>query len=214
MTEKMTLVVGNKNYSSWSLRPWLALVHAGASFDEVMIPLYEAGSKEKILAYSPAGKVPALVVGDLVIWDSLAICEYVAETFPDAKLWPEDSKARAVARSVSAEMHSAFAALRRELSMDLRARIDKTWSAEAEADIRRIEKSWEACRATYGAGGPFLFGAFSIADCMYAPVVGRFTTYGVSVGPVAKAYMDAIWSLAPMQAWLEAARREPFTLSF
>lgn len=214
MNAKMTLVVGNKNYSSWSLRPWLALVSAGASFDEVVIPLYEAASKEKILAYSPAGKVPALVVGDLVLWDSLAICEYVAETFPAAKLWPEDARARAVARSVSAEMHSGFAALRRELSMDLRARIEKTWSAEAEADIRRIEKSWETCRATYGEGGPFLFGAFSIADCMYAPVVGRFTTYGVSVGPAAKAYMDAIWGLAPMQSWLEAARREPWTLSF
>lgn len=214
MDTMMKLIVGNKNYSSWSLRPWLALSHIGVPFEEVLVPLYEPGSKEKILRYSPSGRVPALVVGDLVIWDSLAICEWLAESFPDAKLWPADARARAVARSVSAEMHAGFAALRRELSMDLRARIEKTWSNEAEADIRRIERIWENCRASYGASGPFLFGEFSIADCMYAPVVGRFFTYGVSLSPTAKAYMDTVWALAPMQAWLEAAKIEPQTIQF
>jgi len=208
----LTLVVGNQNYSSWSLRPYLALKHAGAAFELLVVPLDRPDTKEKIALYSETGKVPVLLDDGLVVSDSLAIVEYVAELFPAAKLWPEDRAARARARSVSAEMHAGFAALRRELPMDLRARVQKTWSEEVAADIKRILASWRACREANAENGPFLFGAFSIADCMYAPVVGRFFTYGVPVDPIARAYMDAVWALPSMQSWLEAAAREPYRL--
>jgi glutathione S-transferase len=208
----LTLIVGNRNYSSWSLRPHLALAHAGASFEEVMIPLDRPDTRENILRHSPTGRVPVLVHDGVSIWDSLAILEYVAELFPAAKLWPEERAARAWARSTSAEMHSGFASLRQELPMDLRNRVSKSWSGAVDADIARILASWEACRAAHGASGPFLFGTFSNADCMYAPVVGRFFTYGVPVSGAARAYMDAVWALPSMQAWLEAARNEPYTI--
>ncbi len=171
----MLLVIGNKNYSSWSLRPWIALKVLGIPFDELRIPLYRPGSKERILGYSPAGKVPVLRDGDTVVWDSLAILEYLAERHP--QLWPTDRTERAQARAIAAEMHSGFAKLREHMSMNTRKR------------------------------GPFLFGAFTAADAMYAPVVLRFRTYDVQVRK--QSYMDAMLALPAMREWIEAAEREP-----
>jgi glutathione S-transferase len=158
--------------------------------------------------------VPVLVHENVSIWDSLAIVEYLAELFPAAKLWPEERAARAWARSISAEMHSGFAALRQELPMDLRARVTKKWSDAAATDIARIQASWETCRKAHAANGPFLFGTFSNADCMYAPVVGRFVTYNVPVSPAVRAYMDAVCALPSMQTWLDAAQKEPYTIPY
>ena len=211
----MKLIVGNKNYSSWSLRPWLAMKVAGIVFTEQRIPLYGPGSKEQILAFSPAGKVPCLIdgtrEGSLVVWDSLAICEYLAEKKPS--LWPRDSAARAVARSVSAEMHSGFTSLRTHMSMNIRKHYpDKGRTPEVLADIGRILAMWSDCRARFGQDGPFLFGQFSIADAMYAPVVLRFRTYAVELPPACRAYADAILALPAMQEWMEAARAETESL--
>lgn len=206
----LTLVIGNKNYSSWSLRPWLALKATGQAFDETLIILRQAETKAKILGYSAAGKLPVLKHGDLLIWDSLAICEYVAETWPEAKLLPEDRRARAVARSVMSEMHSGFAALRRELPMDI-CRLGKAGGVQSEEtrlDIARIQQIWQDCRGRFGGDGDFLFGRFGLADCMYAPVATRFRTYGVSLDPVSAAYVDAIYALPAMQEWIAAAAQE------
>src|SRR5256886_1695424 len=181
-TSRMLLVIGNKNYSSWSLRPWIAMKVLGIAFDEVRIPLYRPGSKEQILRYSPAGRVPILRDGDTVVWDSLAILEYLAERHP--QLWPADPAQRAKARSVSAEMHSGFAKLREHMSMNTRKRYPgKGRTPEVLADIARIDAIWAE------ATGPFLFGAFTAADAMYAPVVLRFRTYEVDVQN--KKYLDA-----------------------
>lgn len=205
----LLIVLGNKNYSSWSLRPWLALKATGQPFKEEVIWLRKPDTRARILKHSPAGKVPVLQDGALVVWESLAICEYLAERFPAAKLWPDDRAARAVARSVSTEMHGGFAGLRRDLSMDIRARItDRVPAADAQADIARITELWRDCRARFGAGGPMLFGRFSIADCMFAPVVTRFVTYGVALDPVCSAYRDAVMALPAMQEWIAAARSE------
>jgi len=211
----MKLIVGNKNYSSWSLRPWLAMKVAGIGFSEVRIPLYGPGAKEQILAFSPAGKVPCLVDetanGRLAVWDSLAICEYLAEKTPS--LWPSDSAARAVARSISAEMHSGFQSLRSHMSMNIRKHYpDKGRTPEVLAEIARIVAMWSDCRARFGKEGPFLFGRFSIADAMYAPVVLRFRTYAVELPEVCKAYADAVVALPAMQEWMEAARAETESL--
>jgi glutathione S-transferase len=211
----MRLVVGNKNYSSWSLRPWLAMKVAGIAFEEQRIPLYGPESKQAILAYSPAGKVPCLVAdaagGKLSIWDSLAICEYLAEIQPT--LWPADPAARAVARSVSAEMHSGFQNLRTHMSMNIRKRHPgKGRTPEVFADIARIVAMWSDCRARFGTGGPYLFGRFSIADAMYAPVVLRFGTYEVELPGACRAYADAIVALPAMQEWIAAAKAETETL--
>ncbi len=206
----LTLVIGNKNYSSWSLRPWLALKATGQAFDEALIVLRQAETKANILGYSAAGKLPVLKHGDLLIWDSLAICEYVAETWPEAKLLPEDRRARAVARSVMSEMHSGFAALRRDLPMDI-CRLGKAPgipSDEARHDMARIQQIWQDCRGRFGGDGDFLFGRFGLADCMYAPVATRFRTYGVSLDPVSAAYVDAIYALPAMQEWIAAAAQE------
>ncbi len=206
----LTLVVGTKNYSSWSLRPYLALAHTGQPFQEVVIQLGEPDTTQKILQHSPSGKVPLLKHGDVSIWDSLAICEYLAETFPEARLWPEDKAARAVARSVTAEMHSGFTALRQHMSMNLHARKPGQGRAPGVAeDIARITALWNDCRARFGQGGPFLFGRFTIADAFYAPVVTRFVTYGVELDAVGAAYRDAVLALPAMKAWTEAARHEP-----
>src|ERR1700748_248496 len=188
----LKLVIGNKTYASWSMRPWVALRAANIAFEEVFIPLYTGtADKEKILSYSRSGKVPVLVDGDVTVWDSLAIIEYVAERFPQAQLWPEDVASRAPARSVSAEMHSGFAALRNECGMNLHRPVGaKALSAEARADIARIQQSWSECRARYGKRGPYLFGAFSGADAMYAPVVHRFRTYAIDVSEEVRNYMD------------------------
>src|ERR1700712_3522341 len=177
----LTLVIGNKNYSSWSMRPWLAVRASNIPFDEVFIPLYSGDAdKQRILSFTRSGKVPALVDGDITVWDSLAIIEYLAERFPDARLWPEHPGRRAHARSISAEMHSGFAALRNECGMNLHRPVRAiALSSEARADIARVQQIWSECRERYGKLGPYLFGALSVADAMYAPVVHRFRTYAI-----------------------------------
>ncbi len=204
----LTLVIGTKTYSSWSLRPWLALHLAQAPFREILIRLRQPDTLAEIRRHSPSGRVPLLIDGTLRIWDSLAICEYAAERFPAAGLWPEDSAARATARAVSAEMHAGFAALRRDLSMDCQLRTRLTPEGETEADIDRITTLWRDCRDRFGAGGPFLFGRPTIADCMYAPVVSRFVSYDIALDPACAAYRDAVLALPAMQAWLAAAAAE------
>src|SRR6201989_3501017 len=194
----LTLVIGNKHYSSWSMRPWLALKACNIAFYEVSVPLYTGDAdKQRILKFSRSGKVPVLVDGDVTIWDSLAIIEYIAERFPEARqLWPQDVAARAHARSVSAEMHSGFAALRNECGMNLHRPVgSKQLSANARADIARIQESWAECRERYGKLGSYLFGAFSGADAMYAPVVHRFRTYAIGVSLPVRDYMDTMMAL-------------------
>jgi glutathione S-transferase len=205
---ELILHIGDKNISSWSLRPWLALRATGAPMREVEIQLDRPDTRESILRVSPSGRVPVLHDGDVVVWESLAICEYLAERFPAAGLWPDDAAARAPARAVSCEMHSGFAALRGELSMDIRARIERTPSAAALADIARITSIWRECRRRHGDGGEFLFGRFGIADCMFAPVATRFRTYGVGVDEVSQRWCDAIVSWPAMREWIAAAERE------
>lgn len=206
--DRLTLVIGTKRYSSWSLRPWLALRQAGLAFDEVEIALRRPDTKAQILRHSPSGKVPLLIDGGLRVWESLAICEYVAELAPAARLWPEALDARAVARAVSAEMAAGFAGLRRALPMDLDLSVPTPpLSADAAADVARVLEVWNDCRHRFGAGGPFLFGRFSVADAMYAPVVTRFDTYSVAVDTVSAAYMAAVRELPAMAEWTAAARR-------
>lgn len=206
----LTLYVGSRRYSSWSLRPYLALAHAGASFETKLITLDQADSKANIAAVNPAAKVPVLHHDQLVVWDSLAICEYVAELYPDAKLWPVARSERARARSVSAEMHSGFPALRREMPMSLHStKPGQGHTAEALTDARRVQTIWrEALAASHG---PFLFGAFTIADTMFAPVATRFVTYGVELDATCRAYVDAVYAMPAMKQWLADAEREPET---
>jgi glutathione S-transferase len=206
----LKLVIGNKNYSSWSMRPWLALRASNIAFDEIFIPLYTgATDKQRILSFTHSGKVPALIDGDVTIWDSLAILEYLAERFPEKRLWPEDRASRAHARSISAEMHSGFAALRNECGMNLHRPVRATpLSENARADIARIQHIWIECRERYGKFGPFLFGSFSGADAMFAPVVHRFRTYAIAVAPEVQAYMDTVMSLPAFQEWTSAALAE------
>lgn len=205
-----TLIIGNKNYSSWSLRPWLVLKHVGVEFDEVRIPLYTPTAKQEILQYSAAGKVPILQHGNLTVWESLAICEYLAECFPEANLWPQDPHARAIARSISAEMHAGFQNLRQHMPMNMRAQLPgKGRAPGVEADIQRIIAIWQDCRQEFHSKGDFLFGHFTIADAMFAPVVSRFTTYGVSLDPVAQAYVETINTLPAMREWAAAGKAEP-----
>ena len=201
----LTLVIGTKRYSSWSLRPWLALKLAGIPFHEVEIALRQPETKAEILKHSPSGKVPLLKDGDLALWDSLAICEYLAERTPS--LWPQDAKARAVARSVSAEMHSGFMPLRRDCPMDVLADLPMAEIPdEVTTELIRIDALWNDCRTRFGAGGPFLFGAFSIADAMFAPVVSRIRTYHLPVGAVSQAYCEAVMALPAMQEWGAGAK--------
>ena len=206
---RYTLVIGNKNYSSWSLRAWLLMKHAGIPFDEIRIPLHVAGSKESLRKYAPSGKVPVLLDDSLAIWDSLAIAEYLAEHDPDRRLWPQDSAVRAVARSISAEMHSGFGALRSNMSMNCRGSFPGVGrTVEVAADVERIQRMWIDCRERFGVAGPFLFGEFTIADAMYAPVVLRFKTYAVQLAPVARQYADTVLGLPALQDWVEAAKAE------
>src|SRR5437763_7288433 len=208
-----TLIIGNKNYSSWSLRPWIAMKVAGIAFDEIVIPLCEPGSRERVLAYSPTGKVPALADGDIPVWESLAILDHLADAVPQAGLWPTDGKARAHARAVAAEMHAGFAALRRYCPMNMwRPPKVRELTPEAAADVHRIEVIWTDCRTRFGKQGPFLFGAFGAADAMYAPIVSRFVTYAIEVGPVALGYMEAVQALPAWQEWRAAALTEPWVL--
>lgn len=206
----LKLVIGNKNYSSWSMRPWVAMKAGGIAFEEIFIPLYTGpADKQRLLDVSPAGKVPALIDGDVTVWDSLSIVEYLAERFPEGRLWPDAREARAHARSISAEMHSGFAALRNECGMNLHRPVKaKPLSEAARADIARVQEIWTDCRMRYGAQGPYLFGAFSAADAMYAPVVHRFRIYAIDVSPVARDYMEAMMALPAFSEWTEAGLAE------
>jgi glutathione S-transferase len=213
MKMSLTLVIGNKNYSSWSMRPWFAMKGAGIPFAEVVVSLYVPGCREEILKHTPSGKVPALIDGGVTVWDSLAIIEYLNEKFPDKKLWPQDGTARALARSVSAEMHSSFQGLRSECGMNVRRKPSKRdMSEQTLADIARVQQIWADCRAGYGKGGPFLFGAFTAADAMYAPVVSRFLSYAIDVTPATRAYMDAVTALPAWREWTEGATAESWVI--
>jgi len=208
----LTLVIGNKNYSSWSLRAWLALKHLGADFEELLIPLDTAETHEEIEQYGPSGRVPVLRDGELTVWDSLAICEYAAEL--TGRGWPKARAARAVARSVCAEMHSGFGTLRSMWPMNARARNRHTvLTAALEADVERVDEIWNDCRSRFGAAGPWLFGEYTIADAMYAPVVLRFNTYGARISPSARWYMATVLEDGALQQWLQAAKHEPCTIA-
>jgi glutathione S-transferase len=207
----LTLVIGNKNYSSWSFRPWIAMKAAGIAFDEIVLPLDTAEFKAQVSKISGTGKVPVLLDGGIEVWESLAILEYLAEKFPAAKLWPSDPAARAHARVVAAEMHAGFLPLRRACPMNIHRPVKgRTLSDEAAANVRRIEAMWADCRTRFGDGGPFLFGGFGAADAMYAPVVSRLHTYGAPVSPTARSYMDAIMALPAWFEWTAAALQEPW----
>ena len=211
---RFTLYIGNKSYSSWSMRGWLACKLAGIAFDEVVIPLDHAETAQTIRQHSPSGLVPALHDGDLVVWDSLAIGEYLAEQFPAAGLWPQERKARAVARAISAEMHSGFTALRQNMPMNLRRHYPgRGQTPEVLANIARIVELWRMARGFAGNGGPFLFGAPSLADVMFAPVVTRFATYEPPLSDDAKAYGAAIAAWAPLQEWKAGAAAEPWVIA-
>ena len=211
----LKLVIGNKNYSSWSMRPWLAMRASRIPFEEVFIPLYtdDKADKDRILSFSRSGKVPSLVDGDVTVWDSLAIIEYLAERFPDARLWPADRAARAHARSISAEMHSGFLPLRNECGMNLHRPIGAVaLSADAEANVACVQEIWSECRERYSRKGPYLFGAFTGADAMYAPVVHRFRTYAIKVSPVVRAYMETMLALPAVAEWTRAGLAETLVI--
>lgn len=211
---KLHLVIGNRNYSSWSLRPFMALAMARIPFEETVIPLKRPDTQKSIRAHSAAGRVPVLCHGKLTVWESLAILEYLAELFPDRKLWPDGKAARAAARSAASEMHSGFAALRTACPMNLRRPCKAIpLGEEVKADITRIDTLWRDCRRTYGRKGKFLFGGFGNADAMYAPVVTRFDTYDIKVSPESRAYMDAVMATPAFRTWKEAALQEDWVLS-
>ncbi|MEM7170506.1 MAG: glutathione S-transferase family protein [Pseudomonadota bacterium] len=204
-----TLVIGNKRYSSWSLRGWLAVKMAEVDFDEVLIPLRQENSRQNILVHSPSGKVPLLKTSDGPIWDSLAIGEFLAEVALEKDLWPRDPEARALARSVTAEMHSGFAPLRANMPMDLKDRFPgEGLTPEVQQDIDRICEIWRHCRSRFGADGPFLFGKASLADAAYAPVVTRFVTFDVDLDDICKAYRDTVMAWPLMKEWTAAALEE------
>jgi glutathione S-transferase len=214
VTSEFTLVVGNRNYSSWSLRGFLAARAAGIAFDEVLIRLSEPGSKKELLKHSPAARVPVLKHGERVIWDSLAIIEYLAEIRPDAGLWPADAAARAHARSIAAEMHAGFQALRAHMPMNLRKSLPgKGRGRDVALDIERICAIWAGCRARYGVLGPFLFGRFTAADAMYTPVATRLRTYAVELDDICQDYVDAVLARPDVREWHEAALEEPWVIA-
>ena len=207
--DKFTLMIGNKNYSSWSLRPWVLMKYFKIPFDEIVIPLRQPGSKEKVLEHSPAGKVPILKHGNLNVWESIAIAEYLADVFPQKNLWPKDLKKRAQARVVSAEMHAGFQALRTACPMNVKARKTiKEMTPEIERDIKRINQMWNEAREQNQKDGDFLFGPFSIVDAMYAPIVLRIQTYGIEVSGLAKKYGETMLNVPVMKEWSEAAVKE------
>jgi glutathione S-transferase len=208
---ELVLTIGNRNYSSWSLRPWLLMKHLGLDFDERVLPLDTPEFARAVASTSPTRRVPALRHGELLIWDSLAICEYVCELAGQG--WPADRAARAVARAVCAEMHSGFMALRSQWPMNARARDRRTPpNREREADIARIEEIWNDCRRRFGLGGPWLFGEFSVADAMYAPVVLRFRTYGAPLDDASKSYMATVLGDTYLREWLASAEAETWTI--
>jgi glutathione S-transferase len=212
----MKLVIGNKNYSSWSMRPWLALRGCNIPFEEIFVPLYtdDKADKDRILSFSPAGKVPILIDGDVTVWDSLAIIEYLAERFPEAGLWPASPAERAHARSISAEMHSGFMALRNACAMNLHRPVRGIeLSDDAKANVARIDDIWTECRARYGARGPFLFGKFGAADAMFAPVVHRLRTYAVELGAEARAYMETMMAMPAFAEWTRDGLAETLVIA-
>jgi glutathione S-transferase len=215
----VVLYIGNKNYSSWSMRPWLALRWAGIDFEERVIPLgeegYGTGRMPSILAVSPSGRVPALHDGDSVAYDSLSICEWANERAPDAALWPRDFGRRALARSAAAEMHSGFFALRRDMSMNIRRRLaaPREWREDTRADLARLFELWLGLRARHAAEGPWLFGARSIADAMFAPVATRLRTYRVEAPAAAQAYCETVFADRDFQEWERDASKETWTLA-
>lgn len=206
----LTLVIGNKNYSSWSLRPWLLMKHAGLEFKEVQIRLHVPGHTAEILKYNPAGRVPTLIDGELHIWDSIAICEYIAEKTGFG--WPKQPAARAHARSVSAEMHSGFQDLRNQCPFNARARKRVPQTPELVHDVRRVDDIWRDCRERHSAAGPWLFGGFTIADAMFAPVALRFNTYGIEVSVSSAAYVETVLADRHVADWMRAAQAESWTL--
>jgi glutathione S-transferase len=210
----LKLIIGNKNYSSWSLRPWIAMKVAGIAFEEELISLDAKDFKTRVTKVSGTGKVPALIDGSVQVWESLAILEYLAETFPAARLWPTDPAARAQARAIAAEMHAGFVPLRRHLPMNMwRPVRPRELPPEVQSNVRRIDAIWTECRNRFGGGGSFLFGAFGAADAMYAPVVARFHTYAVELGAVACVYMEAVMALPAWGEWRAAALAEPWVLA-
>lgn len=205
----LKLVIGNKRYSSWSLRPWLVATHFGIAFDEILLPLDTPEFAPALRRYSPAGKVPCLVDGDVSVFETLAIIEYLAEIFPEKAIWPRDRAARALARSIANEMHAGFTGLRAACPMNLRRSFAyKDRGEAATRDVARITASWRDARRRFGADGPFLFGAFSAADAMYAPVATRLDTYAWPVEPDTRAYVDAVLALPAFRAWKAAADLE------
>ncbi|MEI8592777.1 glutathione S-transferase family protein [Photobacterium sp. Hal280] len=204
----MQLIIGNKNYSSWSFRGWLMLVQNGIPFHENKLTLFTDNFYRTLEVYSPAAKVPVLIDGDVTVWDSLAICEYINEAYCQGRAWPQDKIERAKARAISCEMHSGFTALRNEMPMNCRARRQVELSEAAQNDIARIDQIWRDQMLKYSDNGGWLFGEWSIADCMYAPVVLRFKTYGIEVSDLSKRYMDKVLQSAPVKAWLKEALLE------
>ena len=211
----LKLIIGNKNYSSWSQRPWIAMRHAGIAFEEELVALFEPGWRDTVLKYSPTGTVPCLVDGDLTVWESLAILDYLADKFPEKKLWPGDLKARGHARAISSEMHAGFAALRQHCPMNMRRDRGKVreLTPQVQANVDRIDAIWSETRSRFGSGGPFLLGAFSNADAMYAPVVSRFDSYAIPVSAPSAAYMDAMMALPAWKEWEGAGRVEPMVMA-
>jgi glutathione S-transferase len=203
------LVIGNKNYSSWSMRPWVLLTEAQIPFEEIQLKFGDDGRPRGVERYSPAGKVPVLLIDDEPVWDSLAICETVAEMHPEKALWPADAAARRHARSVCAEMHSGFQALRSNMPMNIRSRHPgKGMNPQVKRDIERVVEVWTTCRERFGKGGDFLFGRFGVADAYYAPVATRFETYAVSLPPAAQAYAETLRATRALREWSDGARRE------
>jgi glutathione S-transferase len=209
----LKLIIGNKNYSSWSLRPWLAMKVASIAFEEEVISLDASDFKTRVGSFSGSGKVPVLADENTHVWESLAILEYIAEKFPDAKLWPDEPAARAKARAIACEMHAGFVPLRRHLPMNMRRPVlRRELNAEAQTNVQRIEAIWTDCRTKFAARGAFLFGAFGVADAMYAPVVSRFHTYDVTVGAICRTYMQAVMALPAWSEWRAAALDEAWVL--
>ncbi len=205
----LTLIIGNKNYSSWSLRPWLFMAYHDIPFTERRISLFSESMEQELAPYFSDTKVPVLLDGDLEVWDSLAILEYLAERFPAYQGWPEAQEARAVARSVSAEMHSSFPALREEMPMNCRRRFPGFHLSESgERDLKRLFAVWRYCRERYGQTGPWLFGHFGIADCMYAPMVMRLISYEIELDEVARPYVETLYRLPAIQAWVASGKAE------
>ena len=209
----LRLILANKAYSSWSLRPWILMSHFKIPFEEVVIALDQPDTREKLLAYSPTGKAPTLIDGDVAIWESLAIVEYLAEKYPKRQIWPKRRPARALARALAAEMHAGFQPLRAHLPTNFRRPVrERQLTDEAARDIARLETAWATTRQRFGRGGPFLFGSFCAADAMFAPVVNRLHVYAVPVTPQTRTYMDAVMALPAWQRWIEDGAAEAWRI--